>query len=60
VPLTLQPATAKNSGYLWAGLSSAPTNHAISHQYDAVAHGIYWLQVNGIREIGKAIPKELR
>jgi hypothetical protein len=60
VPITLQPATCKNSGYLWAGLHKAPANHSISHQYDAVAHGVYWTQVNGIRDVGKSIPKELR
>jgi hypothetical protein len=60
IPITLQPASAKTAGYLWAGLGQAPSNHDISHQYDAVAHGTYWLQNNGIREIGKSIPKDLQ
>lgn len=48
VPYTRQPANIKKIGYKFAGLGEAPTNHSISHQYDAVAHGVYWLRVNGI------------
>lgn len=44
VPYFLQPANVKKIGYKWAGLGEAPSNHAISHQYDAVAHGTYWLR----------------
>ena len=55
VPVYLQPNTVKTIGYKWAGLQAQPANHAISHQYDAVAHGVYWLQQNGIRKIGKAM-----
>lgn len=55
VPLTLQPNTVKAIGYRWGGLEGAPSNHAISHQYDAYAHGVYWLQSNSIRPVGKAI-----
>lgn len=58
VPLYLQPNTHKPIGYKWAGLKEAPSNHSISHQYDAVAHGIYWLTVNNIRQMGQSIPKE--
>lgn len=48
VPYTRQPANIKKIGYKFAGLGQAPSNHSISHQYDAVAHGTYWLRVNGI------------
>lgn len=48
VPCILQPANIKKIGYKWAGLGEAPTNHAISHQYDAIAHGTYWLRMNNI------------
>lgn len=48
VPHHLQMANVKAIGYKWAGLEAAPTNHAISHQYDAVAHGTYFLRINGI------------
>lgn len=48
IPYHLQPANIKSIGYKFAGLGEAPSNHSISHQYDAVAHGTYWLRVNGI------------
>jgi hypothetical protein len=48
VPYTRQPANIKTIGYKFAGLGEPPKNHAISHQYDAVAHGTYYLRVNGI------------
>lgn len=48
VPFHLQPANVKAIGYKWAGLGQAPSNHAISHQYDAVAHGTYWLRQRNI------------
>lgn len=57
VSLSLQANTVKSIGYKWAGLGEAPSNHAISHQFDAVAHGTYWLQTNGIIPPGKAIPE---
>jgi hypothetical protein len=56
VPFFLQPANVKAIGYKWAGLGSAPSNHAISHQYDAVAHGTYWLRQKGI--LKPSIPGE--
>ena len=52
IPVTLQPNTAYNIGAMWGGFQ-IPSNHSISHQYVAMAHGIYWLQQNGIREIGQ-------
>lgn len=48
VPFFLQPANVKAIGYKWAGLGEAPSNHSISHQFDAVAHGTYWLRQRGI------------
>lgn len=55
VPLTLQANTVKPIGYKWAGLKEPPKNHDISHQFDAIAHGVYWLQSNNIREPGRAL-----
>lgn len=55
VPVFLQPNTVKKIGYMWGGLEGPPSNHAISHQYDAYAHGVYWLQRMGIRKPGLAI-----
>lgn len=48
VPYTRQPANIKSIGYKFAGMKGPPSDHRISHQYDAVAHGTYWLRVNGI------------
>ena len=44
--------TEMSVGYAWMGMEQ-PKNHAISHQWDAVAHGVCWLQKNGINEAGK-------
>lgn len=55
VPCHLQPNTVKATGYAWGGLDGPPSNHSISHQYDAYAHGVYWLQSNGVREAGRVI-----
>ncbi len=56
VPVHLQSNSVKPIGYKWAGMTEGPpSNHSISHQYDAYAHGVYWLQSNGIRPVGKAI-----
>lgn len=56
VPFFLQPANIKKIGYKWAGLGAAPSNHSISHQFDAVAHGTYWLRMRGI--LAPTIPGE--
>jgi hypothetical protein len=39
-------------GYRWAGIKPLPkSKHKLSHQYDAFAHGIYYLIKNKIREL---------
>lgn len=60
VPCHLQANTVKAIGYRWAGMEGAPKNHAISHQFDAVAHGKYWLVQNSICSSITAIPKNER
>lgn len=40
-------------GYAWAGIKR-PTNHALSHQWDAVAIGEYWLRKNKVKPNDKA------
>lgn len=56
VKCVLQGASFKPIGYRWGGLpGGAPSNHAISHCYDAYAHGIYFLQLNGIRKPGQGL-----
>lgn len=50
---TLQSASVKHIGYKWGGLPDGPpSNHSISHQYDAYVHGVYWLQNNGVCPAG--------
>lgn len=58
IQYVLQGAHVKSIGYKWSGLIAAPSNHSISHQYDAIAHGVYYLQSAGIRKAGLALPKE--
>lgn len=48
ISLVLQPNNVRPMGYLYAGLEQ-PKNHSISHQFDAVAHGWYYLVKNKIR-----------
>lgn len=54
VPFVLQPNTVKSIGYMWGGIT-APSNHSISHQYDAYAHGCYRLQTTGVRKPGQGL-----
>jgi len=54
VPYVLQPNTAKGMGFMYLGIEE-PKNHAIGHQFVAMAHGVYWLQNNGIRPVGMAM-----
>ena len=54
IPIVLQAAMHRPVGYMYAGLVQ-PKDHSISHQYDAYAHGVFWLQTNGIRAVGKAM-----
>jgi len=49
IEVVLQMSHAKTIGYKFAGL--VPTkNHSQSHQYDAIAHAVYYLQKIGVRE----------
>lgn len=43
----------KRIGYAWCGLKALPkSRHSISHQYDAMAHGVYYLVKERIRKVG--------
>lgn len=57
VTVILQPNTVKGIGYMWSGIDP-PSNHGISHQYDAYVHGVYYLQSNGIRKPGQGLNLE--
>lgn len=57
VPVTKQESSKYSVGAAWGGFE-IPSNHSISHQYVAAAHGVFFLQQNGIRKIGQGIKKE--
>lgn len=50
----------KATGYMMLGLGKAPSNHAISHQYDAAAHGANDLTAHGIRSAISNVPESER
>lgn len=54
VKSVLQANTVKATGYAWGGIVPA-SNHNVSHQLDAFAHGVYYLQQNGIRKPGQGL-----
>lgn len=58
VTVILQMANIKAIGYKWAGLGAAPSNHSISHQYDAVVHGVYWLISTGKVPMNKYVKEK--
>ncbi len=58
VPLHKQPSSILPIGYKYLGIEP-PSNHDISHQFSAAAHGTYWLHQNGILKVGANIPEEL-
>lgn len=57
VPVILQPSSIYPIGAKWGGFD-IPRNHSISHQYVAVAHGIYYLQQSGVRAVGQAMMRK--
>ncbi|HEY0750017.1 MAG TPA: hypothetical protein VGD26_02610 [Chitinophagaceae bacterium] len=58
VPYTKQESGRYRIGAMWGGFE-IPSNHSISHQYVAAAHGIFWLQSNGIRKPGQFMKESL-
>lgn len=57
VEYVLQPSTNKGMGFMYLGMEE-PKNHAIGHQFCAMAHGVFYLQSNGIRPVGMAMREE--
>ena len=49
VKVVLQEPSVYPMGAMYGGFE-IPTNHSISHQWVAAAHGIYYLQQQGIRK----------
>lgn len=44
IDIEWQSPSRKPAGYAWAGMKPLPkSQHSISHQYDAIAHGTYYL-----------------
>jgi hypothetical protein len=51
-----QSPSIKRIGYAWCRLKPLPkSKHKMSHQFDALAHGIYYLCRNRIRPIGLGV-----
>lgn len=57
VEYTKQESSKYKIGAMWGGFQ-IPTNHDISHQYVAAAHGVFWLQQHGIRKPGQFMREE--
>lgn len=59
IDIEWQSPSRKPAGYAWAGIKPLPkSQHAQSHQYDAIAHGTYYLVSNKI--IPTALERKLR
>jgi hypothetical protein len=43
IPIHFQRNTCKTQGYKWGGVNPTGMPKAISHQWDAFAHGVYFL-----------------
>jgi hypothetical protein len=49
-----QPNNKYPIGAMWGGIT-IPSNHSISHQFVAAAHGVFYLQEHGIRKPGQGL-----
>lgn len=45
-----QPSNILNMGYRYMGMDPLPHSNPLNHQFCAIAHGVYYLQINGIRK----------
>lgn len=59
IPYKRLPSSNKETGYKMMR-SHVPSNHAISHQFDAAAHGVQFLSTHDIRSGLLNIPEEDR
>lgn len=50
IKLVSQPANVMTMGYTYAGMEPPKPSNPLRHQLSAFAHGVYWLQKNGIRK----------
>jgi len=49
IQIVSQPANVMSMGYMYAGMNPPSNSNPLRHQLSAFAHGMYWLQKNGIR-----------
>lgn len=54
IPLELQKSSVRGIGYKWMG-AEQPSNKAMSHEWDAAAHGVYFFTKIGIRKEAKSL-----
>ena len=58
VELVKQPSANKNMGFMYMAMEE-PSNHSISHQFSAMAHGVYYLQETAkVNPPGKFLPED--
>lgn len=50
IPVIMQPANKKGMGCMYLGIKEPPHSNPLNHQIIAMAHGVYYLQSNGIRK----------
>lgn len=50
VEIIEQARNVRQVGYMYWGVKPLPKSDKLNHAYDAIAHGIYYLQRRGIRE----------
>lgn len=49
IPNDKVPARNKNMGFMYMGIKEPPHTNPANHQMVAMAHGVFWLQNEGIR-----------
>jgi len=50
IELVGQSANVMSMGYMYAGMEPPKPSNPLRHQLSAFAHGVYWLQNNGVRK----------
>lgn len=50
IPFEKVPSRNKDMGFKYMGTTEPSHSNPLNHQLVAMAHGIYWLQVRGIRK----------
>jgi hypothetical protein len=58
VPLVMQAATIKATGYAWIGEKALPKSNPLNHEMDAHVHFMYWAVKNGKIPAKRLLEKE--